>query len=153
MLLKGVLGHKQAERMPMFFYLGFVDHWRFWIHFLRSHINLQIIHYEVMSWQRHSITGPLWRESTVHWWFSSQRAINAESISMSWRILSYDSSKTVILLQQNRAQQKPRDHFVTAPSQWKTTSHCNVVSHRLGRYTKWSLKTVCIFYGIYYVLV
>ena len=34
-----------------------------------------------------------------------------------------------------------RDHFVNAPSQWEMTLHCNVVSHWLGAYTKWSLKT------------
>ena len=32
-----------------------------------------------------------------------------------------------------------RDHFVNAPSQWKTTLHCNVVSHWSGAYTKWSM--------------
>ena len=32
-----------------------------------------------------------------------------------------------------------RDHFVYAPSQWQMTLHCNVVSHWLGAYTKWSL--------------
>ena len=32
-----------------------------------------------------------------------------------------------------------RDHFVYAPNQWKTMSQCNVVSHRLGEHTKWSL--------------
>ena len=32
-----------------------------------------------------------------------------------------------------------RDLFVHAPSQWETTLHCNVVSHWLGAYTKWSL--------------
>ena len=32
-----------------------------------------------------------------------------------------------------------RDHFVCALSQWETTLHCNVVSHWLGAYTKWSL--------------
>ena len=32
-----------------------------------------------------------------------------------------------------------RGHFVYAPSQWETTSHCNVVSHWLGAYTKCSL--------------
>ena len=30
-------------------------------------------------------------------------------------------------------------HFVYGPSQWVTTLHCNVVSHWLGAYTKWSL--------------
>ena len=30
-----------------------------------------------------------------------------------------------------------RDHFVYAPSQWKTTLQCNI-SHWLGAYTKWS---------------
>ena len=28
---------------------------------------------------------------------------------------------------------------MNAPSQWETTLHCNVVSHWLGAYTKWSL--------------
>ena len=32
-----------------------------------------------------------------------------------------------------------RDHFVFAPSQWEMMSQCNVVSHWLGAYTKWSL--------------
>ena len=32
-----------------------------------------------------------------------------------------------------------RDLSVHAPSQWETTLHCNVVSHWLCTYTKWSL--------------
>ena len=32
-----------------------------------------------------------------------------------------------------------RDHFLYAPSLWETTLHCNVISHRLGAYRKWSL--------------
>ena len=32
-----------------------------------------------------------------------------------------------------------RDYSVYVPSQWETTLHCNVVSHWLGAYTKWSL--------------
>ena len=35
-----------------------------------------------------------------------------------------------------------RDHFVYAANQWETTSHCNVVSHWLEAYTKWSLPVV-----------
>ena len=31
-------------------------------------------------------------------------------------------------------------HSVHAPTQWKTTLHCNVVSHWLGTYTKWPLR-------------
>ena len=31
------------------------------------------------------------------------------------------------------------DHFVNVPSQWETTLQCNVASHWLGAYTKWSL--------------
>ena len=38
-----------------------------------------------------------------------------------------------------------RVHFVYAPSQWETTLHCNVVSHWLGAYTKWSLRYHQIF--------
>ena len=34
-----------------------------------------------------------------------------------------------------------RDHFVNAPSQWETTLHCNVVSHRLGAFTEGYLHT------------
>ena len=32
------------------------------------------------------------------------------------------------------------DHVVYVPSQWETMLHCNVVSHWLGTYTKWSQK-------------
>ena len=32
-----------------------------------------------------------------------------------------------------------RDRFVYVLSQWETTLHCNIVSHWLGAYTKWSL--------------
>ena len=32
-----------------------------------------------------------------------------------------------------------RDPFVKAPSQWGMTLHCNVISHWLGAFTKWSL--------------
>ena len=35
--------------------------------------------------------------------------------------------------------QQNEHHFVHAPSQWETTLHCNVVSHCLCAYTKWSL--------------
>ena len=35
-----------------------------------------------------------------------------------------------------------RDHSGCAPNPWKTTLHCNVVSHWLGIYTKWSLYMV-----------
>ena len=35
-----------------------------------------------------------------------------------------------------------RVHFVYAPSQWKTTLHCNIVSHWRGVYIKWSLIMV-----------
>ena len=33
-----------------------------------------------------------------------------------------------------------RDHFVYALSQWEWTLHCNVASHWLGTYTKWSMS-------------
>ena len=33
----------------------------------------------------------------------------------------------------------PRDQCVYAPSQWKMMLQCDVVSHRLGPFTKWSL--------------
>ena len=34
-----------------------------------------------------------------------------------------------------------RDYFVHALCQWETMLHCNVVSHWLSAYTKWSLLT------------
>ena len=34
---------------------------------------------------------------------------------------------------------KHNDYFVYVPSQWQTMLHCNVVSHWLSAYTKWSL--------------
>ena len=33
-----------------------------------------------------------------------------------------------------------RDHFVLAPSEWETTFHCNIGSHWLVAYAKWSLE-------------
>ena len=33
-----------------------------------------------------------------------------------------------------------RDHFVYAPNLWEAMLHCNVVSHCLCAYTKWSLE-------------
>ena len=35
---------------------------------------------------------------------------------------------------------KCRDHFVYTPSQWEMMLHCNVFSHWLGAYAKWSLE-------------
>ena len=32
-----------------------------------------------------------------------------------------------------------RDHFVNAPSQWEMMLQCNIISHWLGSFTKWSL--------------
>ena len=32
-----------------------------------------------------------------------------------------------------------QDHFVYAPNQWETTLQCNVASHWLNAYTKWSM--------------
>ena len=32
-----------------------------------------------------------------------------------------------------------RDHFVNALSQWETALHCNVISHCLGAFTRWSV--------------
>ena len=37
-----------------------------------------------------------------------------------------------------------------APSQWETTLHCSIVSHRLGAYTKWSL-VVSLFWFRYFM--
>ena len=35
-----------------------------------------------------------------------------------------------------------RDRFVYAPSQWEMPLECNVVSHWLGAYMKWSLLDI-----------
>ena len=42
-----------------------------------------------------------------------------------------------------RPQWVNRDHFVYAPSQWETTLQCNVVSHWLGAFRKWTLYSGC----------
>ena len=34
------------------------------------------------------------------------------------------------------------DHFVNAPGQWETTLQCDVVSHWLDAFTKWSLPNL-----------
>ena len=39
------------------------------------------------------------------------------------------------------------DHSVYVPIQWETTLQCNVVSHWLGTYTKWSLMRTFIIYS------
>ena len=47
---------------------------------------------------------------------------------------------------------RSKDHNLHAPSQSKTTLHCNVVSHWLGAYVKWSLQKdqplICSFFNI-----
>ena len=46
-----------------------------------------------------------------------------------------------------------RDHFVNAPSQWETTLHCNVVSHWLGAFIKWSVHDIMSYkYRMSYLL-
>ena len=35
-----------------------------------------------------------------------------------------------------------REHFVFVPSQWEMMLHCNIISHWLDSYTKWSLWCV-----------
>ena len=39
----------------------------------------------------------------------------------------------------NYAQGICRDNFLHTPSQWETMLYCNIISHWLGAYTKWSL--------------
>ena len=46
----------------------------------------------------------------------------------------------VVLVLDRYSHVTSRDHFVNAPSQWEMTLHCNLVSHWLGAYTKWSLN-------------
>ena len=41
-----------------------------------------------------------------------------------------------------------RDHFVNTPSQWETMLRCNIFSHWLGAYIKWSLLVVIFWGGI-----
>ena len=45
----------------------------------------------------------------------------------------------IIISNRNRIGPGYRDYFVNVPSQWETTLQCNVVSHWLGAFTKWSL--------------
>ena len=49
-------------------------------------------------------------------------------------------SRSLLPINQHLSRSKIMDQPVYAPSQWETTLHCNVVSHRLGSYTKWSFR-------------
>ena len=40
-----------------------------------------------------------------------------------------------------------RYHFVYVPCQWETTLHCNIISHWLGAYTKWTLRMYVLNYS------
>ena len=66
---------------------------------------------------------------------------------ISWRarktLVKQPPESCSVLLCGHRSERppRPRDHFVYAPSQWETTLQCNIVSHWLGAYTKWSLQT------------
>ena len=53
------------------------------------------------------ITLPLWGESTGDWWLSSQRASEAENISMSWRLHMYVQSRTGFKIQQDPTKHNP----------------------------------------------
>ena len=59
-------------------------------------------------------------------------------LSWTWYLKSFlvKHKDSFILLIGYRAQ------FVYAPGQWEMMLHCNVISHWLGTYTKWSLWTV-----------
>ena len=50
------------------------------------------------------------------------------------------SSVPFILLPTINISHQYRNHFVYAPSQWETALHCNIASHWMGTYTKWSLQ-------------
>ena len=54
-------------------------------------------------------------------WLAVLPAAWLAHLNIDWRLLIY------------------RDHFVHAPSQWEMTLQCNIISHWLGAYTKWSL--------------
>ena len=41
-----------------------------------------------------------------------------------------------------------RDRFVYVPGQWETMLHCNIVSHWLGAYKKWSQCIISMLFGI-----
>ena len=43
-----------------------------------------------------------------------------------------------------------RDQFLHGPSQWKTVLQCNILSHWLGAYTKWSLQCSPIYHNTAY---
>ena len=58
--------------------------------------------------------------------------------------LSYTKSWAAIESMKQTCITLHNDHFVYVPSQWETTLQCNVISHWLSTYTKWSLFVVPI---------
>ena len=77
-----------------------------------------------------------WYQILIHWpyQFLAQLLYTKWKFSVQlWKTLSISSGLMFSLATICRA------HSVHAPCQWETTLHCNVVSHWLGAYTKWSL--------------
>ena len=69
----------------------------------------------IMKASNFHITGPLWGEPTSKQWILLRKVCHC------------------------------RDQIVYVPSQWEMTLHCNVISHWLGTYTKWSLHCYDVF--------
>ena len=85
-------------------------------HYLNQNLPNYVLLYGItrLQWVKTIFNLDQFSFSIIHHWFSCQS-----------NILAWDNYS---------------DPFVNAPSQWETTLQCNVVSHWLGSFTKWSLN-------------
>ena len=68
--------------------------------------------------------------------------------------LIYGQNWLVPIFNKHTTECKLRDQSVYAPSQWEmalqcNAIYCNAISHRLGAYNDWSLKTMCMSLRVY----
>ena len=74
---------------------------------------------------------------------------------LTWKLLYFDPnftgpikklspsimlSKSIMWIKEKQTDRYTWGHFVYASSQWEVTLQCNVVTHWLGTFTKWSLS-------------
>ena len=96
-------------------------------------------HYDDIPW-----------EHIFYYWLSALRIYQTEPIHLTenWELSWYQLrilTTFAISVQKNDIKCKYKDYFQHPPSQWEMMLQCNVVSHWLGAYGKWSLKYIFIF--------
>ena len=100
------------------------------------------------------INGSLWGESTCEQWIPPSKGqesgeslhIMCEVWTKCWTFSRQDFQRHFLIKKylcfDLNFSQGFRDNFVSGPSQLEMTLQCNIISHWLGAYTKWSLRFV-----------